>query len=465
MIENTKNKIIELVEMIGKDEASTSSANCQSKNVPKLRFKEFDSEWVEKKFADIYSFIQTNSFSRALLDYDIGEVKNIHYGDIHTKFHSNFYIHNEKVPFIFNIQDSLKIKEDSYCLEKDLVIADASEDYKDIGKAIELIALDNQKIVAGLHTYIARDINNNTVLGFSGYLMQSYRIRKQMMTLATGTSVLGLSKTNLAKIKINLPTLPEQTKIADCLSTWDRAIENAKLIIENKKLFKKGMMQKIFSQEIRFKPDTSTPLSASDGGEFPDWIEKRLGDLPIYISDGNYGEQYPTAEDFKKTGVPFLRANNIRKLKVDNNDTRFIAAQQHSKLTSGHLVTNDILITTRGELGNIALIDIFHNGSNINAQICLLRITDVLELNYLYLLYVLDHRDSKIQYTSFSTGTALKQLPKGSLKKIKIKIPNIKEQTKIANFLSFLDNEIDLLEQELAGLQLQKKGLMQGMFV
>ena len=84
-------------------------------NVPKLRFSEFSGEWEDKKFGDIYTFLQTNSFSRALLNYDSGEVKNIHYGDIHTKFKSNFYIQNEKVPFINIDIDITNIKDENYC--------------------------------------------------------------------------------------------------------------------------------------------------------------------------------------------------------------------------------------------------------------------------------------------------------------------------------------------------------------
>ena len=126
----------------------------KSINVPKLRFKEFSGEWEEKKFADIYDFFQTNSFSRALLNYESGDVKNIHYGDIHTKFKSNFFINKEEVPFINTEIDISKIKDENYCQIKDLIIADASEDYNDIGKAIEIIELNGEKLVAGLHTYI-----------------------------------------------------------------------------------------------------------------------------------------------------------------------------------------------------------------------------------------------------------------------------------------------------------------------
>jgi type I restriction enzyme S subunit len=82
----------------------------------------------------------TNSFSRELLTYDDGIVKNIHYGDIHTKFKSNFKIENENAPYISNNINISKTSEDCYCKEGDLIIADASEDYADIVNQLKLLA-------------------------------------------------------------------------------------------------------------------------------------------------------------------------------------------------------------------------------------------------------------------------------------------------------------------------------------
>lgn len=106
--------------------------------VPKLRFQEFNNKWVEKKYGDIYSFYSTNSLSRDCLNYENGSVLNVHYGDIHTKFPTIFDITQSKVPFINSDIDISKIKTECYCKVGDLVIADASEDYNDIGKTIEI---------------------------------------------------------------------------------------------------------------------------------------------------------------------------------------------------------------------------------------------------------------------------------------------------------------------------------------
>ena len=213
-----------------------------------LRFKADDGsefgEWEEVKFSGIFNFHQTNSYSRALLA-EYGEIMNIHYGDIHTKFSMLFDVNKESVPFLNDEVDTSKIAKEQFLKVGDLVIADASEDYKDIGKSIEVISLNNQKVVAGLHTYIARPVKP-FALGFCGYMMQTFPVREQIKKLATGISVLGISKTNLGKVELKVPSLEEQTKIANFLSAIDQKIEVVVQQIEQAKQWKKGLLQQMF---------------------------------------------------------------------------------------------------------------------------------------------------------------------------------------------------------------------------
>lgn len=213
-----------------------------------LRFKADDGsefgEWEEVKFSDIFNFHQTNSYSRALLA-EHGEIMNIHYGDIHTKFSMLFDVNKESVPFLNDEVDTSKIAKQQFLNVGDLVIADASEDYKDIGKSIEVISLNNQKVVAGLHTYIARPVKP-FALGFCGYMMQTFPVREQIKKLATGISVLGISKSNLGKVELSIPCLEEQTKIANFLSSIDQKIEVVAQQIEQAKQWKKGLLQNMF---------------------------------------------------------------------------------------------------------------------------------------------------------------------------------------------------------------------------
>lgn len=213
-----------------------------------LRFKADDGsdfeDWKETTFSQSFNFHMTNSCSREKLS-EQGEVMNIHYGDIHTKFSTLFDASKEIVPFLKDKADCLKIKEDQFLQVGDLVIADASEDYKDIGKSIEIVNMENNKVVAGLHTYIARPSQPHA-LGFYGYMMQTNRVRKQIQVLATGISVLGISKTNLGKLIIELPSLDEQAKIANFLSAIDQKIDNVAAQIDQAKDWKKGLLQQMF---------------------------------------------------------------------------------------------------------------------------------------------------------------------------------------------------------------------------
>ena len=216
----------------------------------KIRFKDEDEkefpEWEEKQLGAVFTFCQTNSLSRSLLNYERGAVKNIHYGDIHTKFSTIFDLSKEEVPFINESVDLSKIADENYCKVGDLIIADASEDYKDVGKAIEVVNLAGQTLLAGLHTLIVRDVKNRTVTGFKCYMMQTYKVRQQIMRLATGISVLGISKGNLSKVKLLLPSPPEQQKIAAFLSTLDRQINLVSQQLNQMQTFKKGLLQQMF---------------------------------------------------------------------------------------------------------------------------------------------------------------------------------------------------------------------------
>ena len=220
----------------------------EGKTKPDLRFPEFRDAggWEEKYLEELYSFQVTNSYPREKLNYKEGSVKNIHYGDIHTKFAVLFNIQNEIVPFV-NPQVSLeKIKPQSYCIEGDMVFADASEDLDDIGKCIEVVKLNDEKLLSGLHTLLARQKRKKIIIGFGGYLFKSDFIRNQIKKEAQGAKVLGISIKRLSTISIRFPSKKEQKKIADCLSSLDDLISAQTKKIEALKKHKKGLMQQLF---------------------------------------------------------------------------------------------------------------------------------------------------------------------------------------------------------------------------
>ena len=215
-----------------------------------IRFKKDDgsdfADWKEKKLGELYSFKTTNSYSRDKLNYEVPNVKNIHYGDIHTKFNSHFDITNENVPFINLDVDIDKISYENFLQEGDLVIADASENYPDIGKTIEVINLNEEKVLAGLHTFLARRKDFELAIGFVSHLFKTNSVRLDIMRIAQGTKVLSISTKRLSEIVVRIPCLPEQKKIASFLSSIDTSIDKLQLTIDNSHLFKKGLLQKMF---------------------------------------------------------------------------------------------------------------------------------------------------------------------------------------------------------------------------
>ena len=218
-------------------------------SAPRLRFEEFleDGAWEAKPFEEIYNFKSTFSLTRDMLNFEAGIVKNIHYGDIHTRYSALFNIHKERVPFINSNIDVSKIKKENYCLEGDLIFADASEDLNDIGKSIELVQLNGEKLLSGLHTILARQNGKKLIIGFAGYLFQTELVRNQIKYFAQGTKVLGISNGRLSKIIIRYPSNKlEQQKVITCLFVLDDLIFAAMQMIEHLKAHKKGLIQGLF---------------------------------------------------------------------------------------------------------------------------------------------------------------------------------------------------------------------------
>ena len=215
-----------------------------------LRFKDEKgrdySDWEEVKFKHLYSFRTTNSFSRNKLNYVNGTVRNLHYGDIHTRYQSIFELDRENVPFL-NLDINLSsVSEDAYCKEGDLVIADASEDYNGIGKTIELLNLNGESVLAGLHTLLAKRNSGRIHIGYGAYVMACSIARKQIMRIAQGTKVLGISVGRMNEIELPIPSKKEQQKIVDFLSAIDGKIKLVAEQIKQAQAFKKGLFQQMF---------------------------------------------------------------------------------------------------------------------------------------------------------------------------------------------------------------------------
>lgn len=269
---------------------------------------------------------------------------------------------------------------------------------------------------------------------------------------ARNHGLLNVPTTDFFNIKVSLPSLPEQRKIADLLSAVDAVIAAQQAEVDAWKQRKKGVMQKLFSQEVRFKAD--------DGSEFPEWEEKTLGDLgrlrngyafksDSYVPHGKYrvitianvqGERYVTELE---------RANTVNQI-PDN-----IASWQILK-------ESDILISLTGNIGRVSL----NTGCNnlLNQRVGLFEVFSPIS-DRQWVFQRLSANDFRNAMEGAGQGAAQKNISRGDVESFPLSVPSLPEQRKIADCLASMDEVIQKAKDELAKWQELKKGLLQQMFV
>jgi type I restriction enzyme S subunit len=239
---------------------------------------------------------------------------------------------------------------------------------------------------------------------------------------------------------IEIPSLPEQQKIASFLKAVDTKIEQ---LTKKKTLFeqyKKGVMQKIFNQEIRFKDE--------NGNEFPEWEVQALGD----VSEITMG-QSPNSNSYnsENIGMPLIQGNaDISHRKTNPRNW----TSEPTKLCK----IGDLIVTVRAPVGAVA--KSIHDAC-IGRGVCSIRNNKKTDIEFLY-QFLLDY---ELKWGSIEQGSTFTAVSGSEIKKIAIKVPSKKEQTKIANFLTSLDFKIEHTNTLLEKTKLWKKGLLQQLFV
>ena len=194
----------------------------EQKNVPKLRFKGYEDAWEQRKLGKVLDFsLKTNSLSRSMLNYEDGELKNIHYGDILMNYGPILDFKTETIPYI--TEEKVENFTSQLLMDGDVIFADAAED-ESVGKAIEINGLEEQYLVAGLHTIVGRPVVKFAER-FLGYYINSNSYHNQLLPLMQGTKVSSISKSTLQKTLIVYPKENnEQLKIGEFLNCLDNSI-------------------------------------------------------------------------------------------------------------------------------------------------------------------------------------------------------------------------------------------------
>ena len=195
-------------------------------------------------FADGFRLLQNNTFSRDDLSYDVGDVRNIHYGDVLIKYGTVTDIGALSVPCIKPDRDIEKFSSSSYLRNGDIVFADTAEDYT-VGKATEIVGVTNQRVLSGLHTIPCRPHDRFAPM-FLGHYFNSYHFRRQIYRMIQGIKVSSISKSEIAKTTILTPPYDVQRKVASMLSEVDHLIEKeAETVIVLQKI-RRGLLQQLF---------------------------------------------------------------------------------------------------------------------------------------------------------------------------------------------------------------------------
>ena len=395
--------------------------------VPKLRFPGFSGEWEEKKLGEVCDYKNGGSFENNLIvngKYNLITLNSI---DIAGKLKNNH-----------KTVDSA----DWYLKKDDMVMVLSDVAHGNFLGLVDIIPKDNKYVLnqrMGLLRKKDADVNLDFLRIYINNKQRYFKLHGQ------GSSQQNLSKGDILKFKILTPSLSEQQKIASFLGSTDEWIENLRTQKQSLESYKKGMMQKIFSQEFRFQDD--------NGKDFPKWEEKKLGEYLIHSSKRN--------------------TDNKVSLVLSVSNTRGFIAQSE-QFEDHRVASKEVLnykIVNRG--------DFAYNPSRINVgSIAVLKQYEVGIVSPMYVVFKLANKLDSVYFEHLIRTHRMKHLIKigcsGSVRdslnfddmaKFKLQFPDIKEQQKIADFLTSIDSLLESKRQQIMQTEQWKRGLMQNMFV
>ncbi|WOK09359.1 restriction endonuclease subunit S [Imperialibacter roseus] len=308
---------------------------------------------------------------------------------------------------------------------------------------------ENSKVKVSKYYNIFYCNDNGNPIFFENYLT-SFKLIQFYDRMSTGSLIekKRVHYLDFVHFKRHIPSLPEQQKIASFLTAVDsklQALKKKKALLEQ---YKKGLMQKLFSQELRFKDE--------NGKEFPEWEKKKLGEV-AKVYDGTH--QTP---NYVEEGVPFysvehVTANQFSETKFIS-EAVFIKENQRVELQKG-----DILMTRIGDIGTPRLIDWDVRAS---FYVSLALIKSKATINSKYLSHYINSNMFQNELWMRTIHVAFpKKINLGEIGECFLELPSKNEQTKIANFLSAIDEKIEKVTAQIEKTEQWKKGLLQQMFV
>ena len=415
---------------------------------PKIRFDEYgcaaESSYESKSFEDIFVFSTGKNIKQAEASPDFA-TPCVRYGEL-------YHMYAEVITTIIN-RTNVDVADLKFSDGDEILLPSAGEDPLDIGSAS---ALTIKEVAIGRTINVLKPKEPEVYdQKFASYYINQ-KLKKKISTLARGASISNVYNSDLRKLEIHLPTLPEQRKIADFLTAVDGRIQE---LIQKKALledYKKGVMQQLFTQAIRFKDD--------HGNDFPDWEEKRFYDLLDDVLDFRGRTPLKLGMDWGGGDVKSLSANNVKNGYIDFAAEGNLGSQALYERWMGgvSLKKGDIVFTMEAPLGQA--LQVPDNQQYILSQRVVAFKTRRLVSND-FLLQLIWSADFQEQLAKLATGSTAKGINQKSLRMVNVSIPSVPEQTKIANFLTALDRKIESVASQITLTQTFKRGLLQQMFV
>ena len=397
-------------------------------NVPTLRFKEYVNPWDQKVFNETFDILTNNTLSRAELNYENGEYKNIHYGDVLIKFPAHIDTSSPDVPYI-NDENASKKFDSALLHNGDIVFADTAEDYT-VGKATEIEITAECKVVSGLHTIPCRPKMRFSPR-YLGYFVNSPKYHNQLIPYIQGVKVSSISKTLIKNTTISYPSLEEQTKIASFLSCLDEKIAVQNKIIEDLKILKKELCNKIFSKGSAV----------------------RLGDFIEEVTTRNKSNSCENVLSVSNK-MGFIKQS-------EQFEDRTVASENKSNykvVTEGCFAYNPARIN----VGSIALLSTYKIGIISPMYVCF-KTKNTLNSEYLNFYYQSGFFYKELQQKL--EGSVRQCLTYENMCEIRIPYVSIEEEKEIATVLKKFVTMIATEEKYLKVLQKQKSFFLNAMFI